>query len=172
MQKKIGNIISILGVCALIFGLTSCGVYSFTGASISPEVKTISVKYFPNNAPLVNSTLSQEFTQALKMKFTAQTSLILVDQSGDLNLEGEITGYSTRPIAIQGDETAALNRLSITVRVRFTNNFDETQNYETNFTQYQDYPSSSSLSSVEDGLILEINKDLVEDIFNKAVVNW
>lgn len=151
---------------------SSCGVYSFTGASIAPEIKTISIKYFPNNAPLVNSTLSQVFTEALRDKFTSQTSLQLVDKSGDLNLEGEIIGYSTQPIAIQGNETAALNRLSITVKVRFTNNFDESQSFESNFTQYQDYPSSASLSSVEEGLIQEINEDLVEDIFNKAVVNW
>lgn len=167
-----GRIINILGFWILILGFTGCGVYSFTGASISPEVKTISVHYFPNNAPLVNSTLSQEFTQTLKDKFTSQTSLIIVDKSGDLNLEGEITAYSTRPIAIQGDETAALNRLSITVRVRYTNTFDETQDFESNFTQYQDYSSTTNLSSVEEGLILEINKALVEDIFNKAVVNW
>ena len=168
----IRKFINILGFCALLCSLISCGLYSFTGASISPEIKTISIKYFPNNAPLVNSTLSQEFTEVLRDKFTSQTSLQLVDKSGDLNLEGEIIGYSTQPIAIQGNETAALNRLSVTVRVRFTNNFDESQNFESNFTQYQDYPSSSSLSSVEDGLILQISKDLVEDIFNKAVVNW
>ena len=166
------KIIIILGFSALIFVLQSCGVYSFTGASISPEVKTISVHYFPNNAPLVNSTLSQEFTQALMDKFTSQTSLTIVDKSGDLNLEGEIIGYSTKPIAIQGNETPALNRLTITVKVRFTNAFDETQNYESNFSQYRDYSSSANLSSVEDGLVLAINKDLVEDIFNKAVVNW
>lgn len=164
--------ISIFGFCILSFIFNSCGVYSFTGASISPEIQTISIHYFPNNAPLVNSTLSQEFTEALRDKFTSQTSLSLVEKSGDLNLEGEITGYSTKPIAIQGNETAALNRLSVTVRVRFTNNFDESQNFESSFTQYQDYPSSSNLSSVEDGLIVEINKALVEDIFNKAVVNW
>lgn len=163
---------NIIGYCALVFLFSSCGVYSFTGASIAPEIKTISIKYFPNNAPLVNSALSQEFTEALKDKFASQTSLQIVDKSGDLNIEGEITGYSTNPIAIQEDETAALNRLSVTVKVRFTNNFDESQNFENNFTQFQDYPSSSSLSSVEDGLVAEINKALIQDIFNKTVVNW
>ncbi len=174
MTKVQKHIISGFFTLLLVISMTmpSCGVYSFTGASISPEVKTISVHHFPNNAPLVNSTLSQEFTQALKDKFTSQTSLTIVDKSGDLNLEGEIIGYSTKPIAIQGDETAALNRLTITVKVRFTNAFDETQNFESNFTQYRDYSSSANLSSVEDGLVLAINKDLVEDIFNKAVVNW
>jgi len=166
------RIIHIFGSWILVFVLSGCGVYSFTGASIAPEIKTISVLYFPNNAPLVNSTLSQEFTEALRTKFTAQTSLQLVEKSGDLNLEGEITGYSTRPIAIQGDETAALNRLSVTVKVRYTNTIDEGQSFETSFTQYRDYSSSANLSSVEDALIAEINKDLVEDIFNKAVVNW
>jgi len=156
----------------LSFVINSCGVYSFTGASIAPEIKTISILYFPNNAPLVQSTLSQNFTEALRDKFTSQTSLQLVERTGDLNLEGEIVGYSTRPIAIQGDETAALNRLSITVNVRYTNTFDENQSFESRFTQYRDYPSTTNLESVVDALIAEINKDLVEDIFNKAVVNW
>jgi len=166
------KVITVFIFCILSFVINSCGVYSFTGASIAPEIKTISILYFPNNAPLVQSTLSQNFTEALRDKFTSQTSLQLVERTGDLNLEGEIVGYSTRPIAIQGDETAALNRLSITVNVRYTNTFDENQSFESRFTQYRDYPSTTNLESVVDALIAEINKDLVEDIFNKAVVNW
>jgi len=131
--------------------------YSLTGASISPEVKTISIKYFQNRAPLVQPTLSQRFTDALKDKFTSQTNLLLINNGGDLHVEGEI---------------ASLNRLSVSINVRFTNRFNEKQNYETTFTRYQDYDSKLSLSSVEDALLEEINEQLVEDIFNKAVVNW
>ncbi len=150
----------------------SCGFYSFTGASISPEIKSISILQFPNLAPLVQPTLSQLFTLALRDKFASQTNLHLVPSNGDLNIEGEISGYSNQPVAIQGNQQAALNRLTITVKVRFSNKKDEKQNFESSFTRYRDYSSTANLSQVESGLIDEINKDLVEDIFNKAVVNW
>jgi len=149
-----------------------CGVYSFTGASISPDVKTVSIKYFPNNSILVQPTLSRRFTEALRDKFTNQTSLTLVSSNGDLMFEGEITGYSTEPVAIQGDQKAALQRLKITVNVRFTNNKNEKQNFESSFSRFADYDASSRLSDVEDGLIDQINDELTQDIFNKAVVNW
>ena len=146
--------------------------YSFTGASIAPEVKTVSVQYFPNYAPLIQPTLSQAFTEMLKDKFLSETGLILVDGTGDMNFEGAITGYSVSPLAIQANETAALNRLTITVNVKFTNAKDEKQDFESSFSKYEDYESSLNLSSVEEGLIKQINAQLVEAIFNKAVVNW
>ena len=146
--------------------------YSFTGASISPDVKTIAIQYFPNNASLVVPTLSRTFTDALKDYFTSQTNLALVDRNGDLNLEGAITGYSVQPVAIQGNETAAQNRLTITVSAKFTNKKNEKQNFETTFSRYLEYPSSQSLSAVQDDLIKQIDDQLVQDIFNKAVVNW
>ncbi|MBN1197875.1 MAG: LptE family protein [Bacteroidales bacterium] len=146
--------------------------YSFTGASISPEVKTISIGYFQNKALLVVPTLSRNLTEALQDYFTSQTNLILVDRNGDLDLEGSITGYSVQPQAISGNEVAQLNRLTITVQVKFTNKFDEKQNFESNFSRYLDYPSSQNLVSVQDDLIAEINDQLVQDIFNKSVVNW
>ncbi|MFH1159353.1 MAG: LptE family protein [bacterium] len=153
--------------------MNSCRVsYSFTGASISPQVKTISIPNFPNNAQPVVATLSRDFTEALQNYFTSQTNLILVDQNGDLNLEGSITGYTVQPVAIQGNETAALNRMTITVKVEFTNKTDEKQNFESSFSRYLDYPSSQNLVSVQDQLIDQINEQLVQDIFNKAVVNW
>ncbi len=152
--------------------LKGCGVYSFTGASIAPEVKSVQVHHFPNEADLVNPTLSQEFTNALKEKLSSQTNLDVLDSDGDLVFEGAIRKYTTEPVAIQGDQTAALNRLSITVFVKFTNKVEPEQNYETTFTQYREYSSTESLAAVEDGLVEEINADLVDDIFNKAVVNW
>lgn len=147
--------------------------YSFTGASISPDVKTVSIQYFANNASLVVPTLSRVFTDALKDYFTSQTNLILVDRNGDLNLEGAITGYSVQPIAIQGNETAAQNRLTISVTVKFTNKKNEKQDFENKtFSRYQDYPSSQNLATVQDQLIKEIDDQLIQDIFNQAVVNW
>ncbi|MFH1320962.1 MAG: LptE family protein [Bacteroidota bacterium] len=156
-----------------VFLLNACKInYSFTGASISQEVKTVSIQYFPNNAPLVQPTLSQALTEALKDKFLSETNLTLLENFGDINFEGSITGYSVRPIAIQANETAAQNRLTITINVKFTNTKDEKQNYETNFTRYADYLSSKNLSEVEEEKIKEIDDQLVEDIFNKAMVNW
>ncbi len=146
--------------------------YSFTGASISPEIKTITILTFPNNAPLVNPTLSQEFTDAMRNKFQSQTNLILVNSGGDLILDGEIVGYNTQPTAIQSDDIAALNRLTITVKVKFTNRFDESQDFETTFSRYEDYPSTQDLNDVQETLIKLINDYLVDDIFNMAVVNW
>jgi len=167
-----GMVISCLAMFVVIISITGCGVYSFTGASIPPEAKTITVKHFVNNAQYVEPTLSQSLTDALTDRFLAQTDLDFVNDGGDLQLEGTITNYSTRPIAIQGNETAALNRLSITVQVRYTNNIDPDKNYDTSFTRFEDYSSSQDLSAVKDQLIAVINENLVDDIFNKAVVNW
>lgn len=166
------NIILYLLLFPALFLMAGCGIYSFTGASISPDVKTVSIKYFPNNAPMVQPTLSRKFTEVLRDKFTSQTSLNMVSSNGDLNIEGEITGYSTDPVAIQGDQKAALQRLKITVNVRFTNKKDEKQNFESSFSRFADYDAQSRLSDVEDGLIDQINEELAQDVFNKAVVNW
>ena len=153
--------------------LSSCKVkYSFTGGSVDPKVKTVSIQYFPNNAPIVVATLSQAFTQALRDRFSSQTRLTLVNYNGDMNIEGSITGYSVQPQAIQGNQTAALNRLTITVNVKFTNKIDEKQNFEQSFSRYEDYSSSLNLSAVQDGLIQDISSALIDDIYNKTVVNW
>jgi hypothetical protein len=152
---------------------SSCRMsYSFTGASISANVKTVCILNFPNNASLVVPTLSRTITNELRDYFTSQTNLVLVDRNGDLNLDGSIIQYVVQPVAIQGNETAALNRLTIILSVKFTNKTDPKQNWEQTFSRYQDYSSSYNLSSVQDGLIRDITGQLVQDIFNKAVVNW
>jgi len=157
----------------LLLFTPSCRMsYSFTGASISANVKTVTISYFPNNAGLVVPTLSRTFTDGLRDYFTSQTTLVQVDQGGDLLLEGAVTQYYVQPVAIQGNETAAMNRLTITVNVKFTNTTDPKQNWESQFSRYQDYPSSYNLNSVQENLIKEITDQLVQDIFNKAVVNW
>lgn len=152
--------------------LISCGIYSFTGASISSNIETISVGYFQNNASMVQPTLSNIMTESLKDQFISQTNLRFTDAIGDLQFEGEITGYKVKPIAIQANETAAQNRLTISVKVTFTNNLDENQNYSQSFSHYADFDSSQDLSSVEIELIDQIVEVLSENIFNKAVANW
>lgn len=149
-----------------------CGFYSFSGASIPAQAKTVSVQYFPNRASLVNPTLSNDFTTALRDIMMNQTSLDMVEEDGDLAFEGEITDYRTSPVAITADQTAALNRLTITVNVRFYNKFDETKNFESRFSHYEDYPSDQDLNMVQESLTSVIIEALVEDVFNKALVNW
>lgn len=158
----------------IVIAFTSCSIkYSFTGASIPPEVKTINIKYFPNNAPLVEPTLSQTITDGLRDKFSSETSLALVNNGGDLLMEGAITGYRTTPVAIQGDDQAALNRLTITIEVTYVNTFDENMSFEnTRFERYADYSSSQNLAEVQEALVAEISQMLITDVFNKAVINW
>jgi len=152
----------------------SCTIkYNLTGASIAPEVKTVSIQYFENRAPLGIANLGQMLTDELKDKFKSQTSLTVVSDMGHLNFEGEITAYNpNQPVAIQGDETAAQNRFTITVRVKFTNEKDPKLNFDSSFSRYKDWDSSKDISSEEEKLVEEILELIIEDVFNKAVVNW
>ena len=162
--------IAILVLSLAFFG-HSCGIYSFSGASIPAEAKTVSVDYFPNHAQLVNPMLSNNLTNALRDAMTNQTTLDMVEAGGDLAFEGEITDYRTNPVAITG-QTAAMNRLTITVKVRFSNRIDDSKDFEQTFSRYEDYPSNQDLNSVQESLTATIIDQLVEDIFNKALVNW
>lgn len=175
------NIKSLLGrtLLILLFGgllavpISGCKVkYSFTGASISPDVKTVSIDYFQNLSSLVNPALSSTFTEALKERFITQTSLNTVRDNGDLQFSGQITGYSTSPLAIQGNELAAKIRLTISVRVKFENIKDKTHNFDKTFTQYDDYLSSVDFPSVEAELVKSITAKLIDEIFNNSVANW
>ena len=159
-------------VMALAFVCQGCGIYTFSGASIPAEAKTVSVAYFPNHAQLVNPLLSNNLTNALRDAMTNQTTLDVIESGGDLAFEGEITDYRTTPVAITAAQTAAMNRLTITVKVRFSNRFDETKDFEQTFSRYEDYPSNQDLNAVQESLTATIVDQLVEDIFNKALVNW
>jgi len=160
-------------IISLPFAVQQCKVtYSFSGVNISPEVTTYSVEYFPNRAPIVQAQLSQVFTEALMDKIEANTSLDLSTSGGDVDFSGEITNYETRPTAITGQETAARNRLTITVRVKYTNVTDPDLDYDTSFSRFEDYDASQNLSDVENELIELIVENLIEDIFNRAFVSW
>ena len=159
-------------VMALTLVCQGCGIYSFSGASIPAEAKTVSVDYFPNHAQLVNPLLSNNLTNALRDAMTNQTTLDMVETGGDLAFEGEITDYKTNPVAITSGQTAAMNRLTITVKVRFSNRIDDSKDFEQTFSRYEDYPSDQDLNSVQESLTATIVDQLVEDIFNKALVNW
>jgi hypothetical protein len=165
-----------LFILLLIFGvasLNSCKVsYSFSGASISPQVKTVSVQYFQNRASLVQPGLSQYLTDALIDKCKAQTSLTTVNGIGDVNFEGEISDYNTRPRTVAADNEAAMNRFTISVKVKFTNSIESDLSFEKVFSKYEDYDSNIDLSQVERDLSVKIVEMIIEDIFNQAFVNW
>lgn len=165
------SVIAVISV--LFFSAGGCRVsYSFSGASISPQVKTLSIQYFQNRASLVQPGLSQALTDALIDKCRAQTRLSLVNGFGDVNFEGEITDYNTRPLTVGADSRAATNRFTITVKVKFTNTVEPQYNFEKTFSRYEDYDSRLNLSDVEKELSEKIIALLVEDIFNEAFVNW
>jgi hypothetical protein len=153
--------------------LTSCKVsYGFSGAHISDKVKTISIPVFQNRATLVQPGLNNLVTNALIDKCKAQTKLNLINGSGDVSFVGEISDYNTRPLTVAADSRAAMNRFTITVKVKFTNSVEPDFNYDKSFSRYQDYDSSNDLSTVEKTLVDKIVELLVEDIFNEAFVKW
>jgi hypothetical protein len=142
------------------------------GATIASDVKTITVEDFNNRAPNGPANLGQFFTNELKDKFQSQTGLKFVDDNGHLSFRGEITDYYTKPTAVSGNERASMTRLTIAVQVAFTNEKHPENNFETNFSHYADFDSQQSLSAVEDQLVEDISEKLIDDIFNKSVVNW
>lgn len=158
-------------IIATIF--SSCvGGYSFTGASISPESKTFSVEQFVNRSRMVQPMLASEITLALNNKISSGTNLKSVNNDADISFKGTITSYSISPVSIQGDDKAAKNRLTISIKVNCINRKDKKMNFEQTFSRFRDYDSGLSLNDVEEALIKQINEELVEDVFNKAFVNW
>ena len=165
----------LLAVILLVFiiAIAGCKVsYSFSGASISPQVKTLSVQNFLNRAALVQPGLDQAFTDALIDKCKAQTNLEVISNLGDVSFEGEITDYRTAPLTVAADAYAAMNRFTITVRVKFTNTVDTDLSFDQTFSRYEDYDSNLDLSAVEQDLSEKIIELIIEDVFNKAFVNW
>ena len=151
----------------------SCGRIRFDmrGASFG-NAKTCQVGYFENRAEIIYSPLSTQMTDALKDKIQASTSLKLVNSNADVVFEGVITGYAVTSGQITAQNVAAKDRLTITVKVKFTNELDTDKNYEKSFSRFQEYTGGTSLSSVESGLVNEILKEIMEDIFNEAFSSW
>ena len=157
-----------------VFVPFSCGKVSFnmSGASIG-NARTCLVVYFENRADIVNPRLSAQMTDALKDKIQSSSSLRLVTNNADVTFEGEITGYSVQPQQITAQNVAAKDRLTITVKVKFTNILDSEKDYDKSFSRFQEFPAGSSLSSIEGGpLVEEILKELMEDIYNEAFAAW
>ena len=163
------NIIHIIGVS---ISLLSCGIYSFTGASIPADAKTVSVEYITTTASNTPASLNQTITEGLRDAFLVQTNLDLTENEGDLSFSGQITKYQLKPMAIKANESAGQNRLTIGLQIKYNNSLDNKKNFESSFNRYRDFDSSYNLADVEESLIEEITKELIEDVFNKAFVNW
>ena len=155
------------------FMVQSCGIYSFTGTSIQPDVKTVTINYFEYKALKVNPSLSNQITEALKDKFTKLTKLEQVDVEGDLEIIGEVTGYDVKATAITANEQAAQNRLTVNVKIAFVDRKYPENSFENkSFSAYADFDAMQSLDAVEASLCEEIVEKLCEDIFNGTVANW
>ena len=162
-------------ILLILIGLTAqnCGIYSFTGTNLHPDVQTVQIDYFPNNANLVEPSLSQTFTTQFMDLFARQTNLTLVNAGGDLQFEGEITGYKINPMTATAQQTAAQNRLTITINVRFYNNIVEEDNFEQSFSHYYDFGANAQLTgSLMDDAFNEIIERISQDIFNASVAKW
>lgn len=167
------KLLIVSAITITLFLVSACRVnYSFSGASIPTEAETVSIKYFPNNAAIVQPTLSQVFTEKLQEKFQNQTRLEPVASMGDLQFTGAIVGYSTAPVGITAQAAAAQQRLTITIKVTFVNQIDGTFDFDKTFSAYEDYDSGLLLTDVEEELIELITDKIVDDIFNQSVVNW
>ncbi len=172
--------IKLLSCCLLILSTMGCGIYSFTGASISPDIETISIQYFYNDAGNGPPSLAQTFTESIRDYYQQNTSLRLVENNGDLQIEGSITGYDVTPIAVTSSgnpneaDIAGGSRLTIRVKATYINTKDETFNFDSKtFSFYDDFNSETTqLTAVEDQLIETITDQIIIDIFNASVANW
>ena len=162
--------IAIIFASALL--VLSCGIYSFTGTSIQPDVKTITIPYVEYKALRVNPSLAGDLTDALQEKFRKLTRLEQVDQDGDLELVVEVSGYDVKATAITADEQAAQNRLTVSVKINFTNRKYPEDDVSQSFSAYEDFDATLSLDAVESTLCAEIIDKIIEDIFNATVAQW
>lgn len=170
MKKQVLYLCFFLPLMAI--GLFSCGIYSFSGASLSSDIKSVSIKTFTNQASIVVPSLSEKITEKLKDKFLKEMNLKLEDDNGDLTFKGAIVDYKIAPSSITSNDQSKTSRLTISVKVKFENIKEPKLNYETVFSSYMDFDSTKDLSQVEAELIEGITTNLVQDIFNKAVNNW
>ncbi len=172
-----GNILLSLASLMMMFSVLSlmsgCGVYSFSGASVPSDVKTLYIAQMRNNASLVNPSLSQQLSDAFRDKCLAESNLKLgALGSTDWEFTGEIQDYSVTAAAVSGQEKTSLNRLTVVWRLRFQVKGQENQGWEQRFTRYADFDAGLPLQSVEGELVNQIVKQLVDDAFNKAFIQW
>lgn len=152
--------------------LCSCGIYSFSGTSIQNDVNTITINFIEYRAQRVNPSLSNDLTEALRNQFRRMTRLEQVDMDGDMELSGQITGYDISTAAVTANEVAARNKLTVTVKIQFSDKKHPEEDFDKSFSAYSEYDSSNTIDAVESSLCAEIVEKLVEDIFNASVAQW
>ena len=173
MRRFIAYMIMAASLAAAAFVVQSCGIYSFTGTSIQPDVKTVTINYFEYKALKVNPSLSNTLTEAMQDKFLKLTKLEQVDMDGDLEIVGAVTGYDVKATAVTANESVAQNRLTVTVKVQFINRKYPEDGFESkSFSAYQDFDANQALESVEATLCEDIVEQLCDDIFNATVAQW
>ena len=155
-----------------LLALNSCGIYSFSGTSIQPDVNTITINYIEYRAQKVNPSLSNDLTESIRNQFRRMTRLEQVDMDGDLEISGQITGYDVSMAAVTANEVAARNKLTVTIKVQFSNKKYPEDDFDKSFSAYAEYDSTNTLDAVESSLCQEIIDKLVEDIFNASVAQW
>jgi outer membrane lipopolysaccharide assembly protein LptE/RlpB len=165
----------IISICmCLILALTNsgCGWYSLSGVNIPDDVKSISIAYFTNQAPQVAPTLSQVFTEKLRLKFQSETRMYLTDTDGDYQINGAITQYRIEPVGITGNTQAAENRLTFVVKVDFNSPGHPKYAFSKNYSNFVNFPADVNLDNIEAGLIEEVTTMTVQDIFNDIALKW
>lgn len=163
----------ILTLALMALSVCACGIYSFSGTSIQSDVNTITINYFEYKAIKVNPSLSNDLTEAVRKQFRKMTKLEQVEMDGDMEITGEVVGYDVSATAITANEVAAQNRLTVTVKVDFTDRKHPEEDFSgKTFSAYADYDSTNSLDAVESSLCVEIIDKIVEDIFNATVAQW
>lgn len=169
--------VSVLLLLSCVIALESCGVYSFTGTST--PAKTISLTEFYNNADLGPANMGQTFTNDLKTYFIQNSSLSVVPEEGELQMDGEITDFRITPIAPvstggQNDiNTASSTRLTISIKVTYVNTLDETMSFkDKTFSFYVDFDNEQNFADIEETLTRQIFTRLINDIYNASIANW
>jgi hypothetical protein len=172
MPKSAPLLKPLIPIVVLFFsGLQSCKI-SLSGISIPETARTVSVENIENQAALTNPAFPQQFTEDLRQRFLSQTRLQVINANGDLGFSGSITQYQTQSLALTGNETSALTRLSISIKVKFDNQLNPEKNFEKTFTRFADFEANQPLSAVESTLLQELSEQLVQDIFNEAFLDW
>lgn len=156
----------------LLLITSSCGFYTFSGASISPEIKNIKINYFINEAENLKANLDRDITQKLTDFIIEQTDLSVNNDNYEIEINGKIISYDITPISISSNDFANQNRLSISVNIDFKNYINEKENYNQKFTRYVDYKSDQNIEEIESELNDQIIEEICIDIFNKTFVNW
>lgn len=168
---KRGNVSRILVTLLIALLAVGCGVYSPYGAQTS-GAQTYSVEAFEMVTPLASASSALALTEALRDRIQRQSTLRLVDADGELQFAGEIVTWEISPVNVQGDETAASNRLTIGIAIHYTNSKDTELSFDRTFTRFADYSSDLDLLQVEDALVEDIGSQLSQDIFNASLGNW